>query len=98
MYAFFRRRGSERDLFGDRQAVTFQRDYFFRMVGQDAQALESQIDQYLRADAALVLQQALPSDIHVKLFARMVLDARERAWRWRGAVDAEASPRVVKVN
>src|ERR1700688_923798 len=68
------------------------------MIGQDAQALQSQIDQNLRADTALVLQEALPRDIHVDLLARVVHDSRERARGGRGGVDAEASPRVVKVD
>jgi hypothetical protein len=85
-------------LFGDRQAVAFERYHFFRMVGEDAQGLQSEINQNLRADTAFVLQEALAGDIHVELFARVVLDPRKRARGGQRGVDAESSPSVVQVN
>ena len=98
MGAFFRRCGSERDLVGDGQAVAFERDDFSRVIGEHAQVLEAEIDQDLRADAAFVLQEALPRDIHVELAARVIQDARQRARSGRGGVDAEASAGVVQVD
>src|SRR6202040_1120939 len=76
----------------------FERNYFFGVVGQDAQGLQSQIDQNLRADAAFVLQEALPCDIHVELYARVIQDARQRPRSGRGSVDPETSPRMMQVN
>ena len=89
---------SGQDLVGDGQAVAFERDDFARMVGEHAQILQSEIDQDLRADAAFVLQQALPRDVLIELAARVVQDARQRARSGRGGVDAEAAARVVQVD
>ena len=65
-----------RDLIGDREAVTFERDDFSRMIGEDAQILESKINQNLRADAAFMLQLTLPGDVPVKLATRMIQNMR----------------------
>ena len=60
----------QRDLVGDLQAVAFERDHLARMIGEHAQLREAEIDQNLRADAALMLQQALPRRVAVD-FARV---------------------------
>ena len=98
MGTFFRRRGAERNLFGNGQAVTFERHNFFRVIGQNPQALQSQVDQYLRADAAFMLQKPLPRHIHIQLFARVVQNVRERARNRGNRFDAKTAARVMKID
>ena len=48
------------DLVGDADAVAFEGDDFFRVIGEDANVLEAEVNQDLRADATLVLEPFLP--------------------------------------
>ena len=61
------------------EAVAFQRDDLARVIGENAQPREAQVDQNLRADAAFVLQQPLPRRIAVDLPARVIQHARQLA-------------------
>src|SRR6266700_6633552 len=49
---------AEGDLVGDADAVDFEGDDFFRVIGEHANVLEAEVDQDLRANATFVLDQA----------------------------------------
>src|ERR1700694_6136585 len=85
-------------LVGDGEAVAFECDYFPRMIREHAQALETEVDQDLRADAAFMLQQALPCDVLVELPARVIQNMRERAGSGSSGFNSEAAPCVVQIN
>jgi len=87
---------AQRDLIRDGDAVAFEGDYFFRVVGEDANVLEAEVDQDLRADAAFVLHHALAGGFAVELAARMKMDLRE-ATSDGIRVDAETPARVMQV-
>src|SRR5260370_13512257 len=87
---------AEGDLIGDGDAVAFEGDDFFRMVGEDANVLEAEIDQDLGADAAFVLNHALARGFAVELTALMKMNLRERAGL-SGRVDGEAAASVMQV-
>ena len=87
---------AQRDLIRDGDAVAFEGDYFFRVVGEDANVLEAEVDQDLRADAAFVLHHALASRFAVELATLMKMNLRERA-RLLGGIDGEAASCVVEI-
>src|SRR5713226_7648135 len=87
---------AKRDLVGDANAVAFERDDFFRVVGEHANVLEAQVDQDLRADAAFVLDHALAGGFAIELAALVKMNLRERAGFF-GGFDAEAASRVVEI-
>ena len=87
---------SEGDLVGDADAVAFESDDFFRVVGEDADVLEAEIDQDLRADAAFVLDHALAGGFAIELAALMKMNLRKSAGLCSG-FDAEAASGVVQV-
>ena len=87
---------AEGDLVGDADAVAFQGDDFFRMVREDADVLEAEVDQDLRADAAFVLDHALAGRFAIELAALVKMDLRERAGLF-GGFDAKATSRVVEI-
>jgi hypothetical protein len=84
------------DLVGDADAVAFERDDFFRVIGEDANVLEAEVDEDLRADATFVLDHALTSGFAIKLSALVKMNLRERAWLFRG-FNGEAASRVMEV-
>ncbi len=84
------------NLVGDADAVAFEGDDFFRVIGEDADVLEAEIDQDLRADAALVLDQALAGRLAIQLPALVEMDLRKRAGFFRG-IHGESAPGVVKI-
>src|SRR5262249_21534312 len=86
----------KRDLVGDGDAVAFEGDNFFGMVGQDANVFEAEVDQNLRADAAFVLDHALTSGLAVELAARMNMNLRELAGLVR-LIDAETAASVMEI-
>ncbi len=49
------RADEDRHLVGDREAVAFEGDDLARVIGEHAQVLQAEVDQYLRANAAFVL-------------------------------------------
>jgi hypothetical protein len=87
---------AEGDLVGDADAVTFQGDYFFWVVGEDTNVLQAEVDQDLRADAAFVLDHALAGGLAIELAALVKMNLGEQAW-FLHRFDAEAAPRVVQV-
>src|SRR5260370_460229 len=84
------------NLVGDADAVAFEGNDFFRMIGEDANVLEAEIDQDLRADAALVLNQTLAGRLAIQLSALVEMDLRKRAGFFRG-IHGESAPGVVKI-
>ena len=70
---------AKRYLVRNADAVAFEGDDFFRMVGDDANVFEAEIDEDLRADAAFMLHHALASRLAVELAAGMKMNLRERA-------------------
>src|SRR6266850_2037759 len=84
------------DLVGDADAVAFEGDDFFRVVGEDPDVLETEINQDLRADAAFVLDHALAGGLAIELAALVKMNLRERAGFF-GGFDAEAAARVVEI-
>ena len=88
----------DRDLVGDRQAIAFEGDDLARVIGEHAQRLQAEVNQDLRANAAFVLQQALPCRIPVELAPRVIHNMRQRAGSGRGGIDPEAASRVVQID
>ncbi len=84
------------NLVGDADAVAFEGDYFFRVIGEDADVLEAEVDQDLRADAAFVLDHALTGRLAIELAALMKMDLRKRTGLF-GRFDTETTTRVVQV-
>ena len=90
--------GQNGDLVGDRQAIAFERDNFTRVIGEHAQVFKPKIDKYLCADAAFVLQQALPRDVLVELAARVIQDVWKRTGSRRCGIDSETASCVVQID
>ncbi len=87
---------AEGDLVGDADAVAFEGDYFLGMIGEDANVLEAEVDQDLRADAAFVLDHALAGGFAIELAALVKMNLRERP-RFLGGIHGEASSRMMQV-
>src|SRR5690242_8089411 len=87
---------SEWDLIRDADAVAFEGHHFFRMIGQHADVLQSQIDQDLRADAAFVLDQALARGLAIELAPLVKMNLRQRP-RLSRSVHRKAAPSVMEV-
>jgi cytosine/adenosine deaminase-related metal-dependent hydrolase len=87
---------AEGDLVGDPDTVAFEGDYFFGVIGEDADVLEAEVDQDLRADAAFVLDHALARGFTIELAALVKMNLREHA-RFFGCVDAETAASVMEV-
>ena len=85
-------------LIGDRQPVSFKRDYFAWMVGQHPQALQAQIEQNLRADSAFMLQEPLPRDVLIELPTSVIEHARHLARPGRRLLQTKASAGVVQID
>ncbi|SRR5258708_32958800 len=84
------------NLVGDADAVAFESDDFFRMIGEDANVLQAEVDENLRADAAFVLDHALTSGFAIELSALVKMNLRERTWLFRG-FNGEAASCVMEV-
>jgi hypothetical protein len=91
-----RRFDAQGDLIGDADAVAFEGDDFFRVIGEHANVLEAKVNEYLRADAALVLNHALASGLAVQLAAGMEMNLWQRTRLARG-FDAESAAGVVEI-
>ena len=63
----FLRREVQWHLVGDADAVPFQRYNLLRMIRDHANILQSQINQNLRTDAALMLHHPLPRRLAIQL-------------------------------
>ena len=88
-------RDGQRLLIGNRQPVGFECDDFSRMVSQHPQTLLSQIEQNLCADAAFMLQEALPRYVLIELPTSVIEHARHLARPGRRLFQTKASARVV---
>jgi len=86
----------QRDLVGDADAVAFQGDYFFGVIGQDADVLQAEVDEDLGADAAFMLDHALASGFAIELATFVEVDLRKGASLVRG-FDAEAAAGVMEI-
>ena len=86
----------EGDLVGDADAVAFQGDHLFGVVGQDADVFQAEVDQDLRAYAAFVLHHALAGRLAIQLAALVEVDLGKGAGCF-GCFDAEAAAGVVKI-
>src|SRR5437762_14384470 len=75
---------AEGDLVGDADAVAFEGDDFFRVIGEDANVLEAEVDQDLRADATFVLHHALAGRFAIELAALVEMNLGERAGLFGG--------------
>jgi hypothetical protein len=73
------RSDGQRLLIGNGEAVSFERHYLAGMIGEHAQALETEIDEDLGADAAFMLEEPLPGGILIELAASVVEHARHFA-------------------
>ena len=69
---------AEGDLVGDADAVTFEGYYFFRVIGEDADVFEAEVDQDLGADAAFVLDHALAGGLAIELAALVEMNLGKR--------------------
>ena len=87
---------AEGDLVGDGDAVAFEGDDFFRMIGQDTDVFQAEVDQDLCAYATFVLYQALARWRAIKLAARVHVDLRKHAG-FGGRFDAKSASGVVQV-
>src|SRR5579859_5488987 len=87
---------AERNLVGDGDAVAFESNDFFGMVGQDADVAEAEVDEDLGADAGFVLDQALTGGLAVELAAGVHVNLRELAG-FVGLIDAEAAAGVMEI-
>ena len=50
---------AQRDLVGDADAVAFEGDNFFRVIGENTNIFQAEVDQDLCADTAFLLDEAL---------------------------------------
>src|SRR5271155_1255030 len=87
---------TQRYLVGDTDAVAFEGDNFLRMISQNPNILQPQVDENLRADAAFVLHHAQAGGFAVQLAALMKMDLRQHA-RFLGGVDAKAAAGVMEI-
>ena len=84
------------NLVGNADAVAFEGDDFLRMVGEDADVLEAEVDQDLRADAAFVLDHALAGGFAIELATLMKMNLWQGAGLF-GGFDAEAASGVMEI-
>src|SRR5262244_3810085 len=71
-----RRFDAQWDLVGNTNAVALERDNFFRVIGEDANIFEAEVDQNLRADAGFMLNHALAGGFAVALAALVKMNLR----------------------
>ena len=90
------RSDAQGDLVGDGDAVAFQRDDFFGMVGENPNVSEAEVDQDLRAYSAFVLHHALASGLAIELASLVYINLWQRA-RLFGGIDGEATASVMKI-
>ena len=84
------------DLVGDGDAVAFEGDDFFGMVGEDANIAKAEINQNLGADTGFVLNHALTSGFAIELAAGMNMNGRKLSGFF-GLIDAKAAAGVMQV-
>src|SRR5258708_11927922 len=87
---------AQRNLIGDADAVAFEGDNFFRVIGEDANVLETKVNQDLRADAAFVLDHALARRLAIELAALVEMNLRKRAG-FPGGIHGKSAASVVEI-
>ena len=87
---------AQRDLVGDSDAVAFEGDDFFRVIGEDANVPKAEVDQDLRADAAFVLDHALARGLAIELAAPVKMNLRKRSGLLSG-IHRKATTGMVQV-
>ncbi len=87
---------AQRHLVGDADAVAFEGDDFFWVIGEDANVFEAEVNQDLRADSAFVLDHALPRKLAIELAALVEMNLWENAG-FLGGFNTEAASGVMKV-
>src|SRR6476646_3407158 len=87
---------AERDLVGDADAVALEGYDFFRVIRQDANILQAEVDQNLRADAALMLDHALAGWLAVELTAFVNMNLGQHASCF-GRIDTESTAGVMEI-
>ena len=96
LVGFFWLLDAKGDLIGDADAIAFEGNDFFRMIGQDTDVFQAEVDQDLCAYAAFVLHQTLARWRAIKLAARVHVDLRKHAG-FGGGFDAKSASGVVQV-
>lgn len=71
-----RRLQSQRNLLGDFKAVAFEGHDLARMVGENANSAQAEVDQDLRPDAAFSLHEPLAAEVLVNFRATVELNSR----------------------
>ena len=84
------------DLVGDADAVAFEGDHLFGVVGEDADVFQAEVDQDLGADAAFVLNHALAGGFAIELATFVKMNLGQSA-RFAGSFDAEAAAGVMEI-
>ena len=87
---------AERNLVGDTDAVAFESDDFFRVIGENTNIFQAEVDQDLCADTTFVLYEALARWRAIELSARVNVNLRKNA-RLTGSFDAKAAACVVQI-
>jgi len=87
---------AQRHLIRDANPVAFQSHNFLRMVGKYANIFQPQINQNLRANAALVLHHALSCRLAIQLPARMKMNLRQHT-RLLGDLNPKPTPGVMQI-
>lgn len=87
---------AQRDLIGNADAVAFEGNDFLRVVGENANAFETEVNQDLCADAAFVLHHALAGGLAIQLAALMNMNLRQRAGFFR-RVDGKPAAGVMEI-
>src|ERR1700682_2174852 len=62
------------NLLGNSNPIAFKRYHFFRVIGEDADIFKAKVDENLRANAAFVLDHALPRGLAVQLSTGMKMN------------------------
>jgi len=92
----FRNTQVQGHLVGDADTVAFEGDNFLRVIGDDANVFETEVDENLRADPAFVLHHALARDLAVQLPALVKMNLRQHSRCFR-IVDGKAAAGVVEI-
>ena len=88
----------KRHLIRNLQPVAFQRHHFARMICKHTNPPQSQIDQNLRADAALVLHESLPPRILFAALAAVVTNLRQRRFFGRTRINSKPAAGMMQVD
>ena len=87
---------AERNLVGDTDAIAFEGDDFFRVIGKNTNIFQAEVDQDLCADTAFVLYEALARRRAIELSAGVNVNLRKNA-RLTGGLNAKAAACVVQI-